>query len=269
MSKPAELSAEGFLRDWAKGSGPHAAAAKLVLMQIEDDKSEIERLTNAISEASPGDAEYWRELAGKAAKECLDVYRQRDEAIAAHNKLYDERKDVDAYAVSLEAVARKALSTLECGRAFAGLSVEEFADWCGHADLVEQELRAVLPENPRSFDRLREQLPPEAQERAAQRTKEMLMEPLTVELFKMLEHVEGVVHGAAYMEHHQPPYQAGPMTALLAAVHDVLAKASKILSSKPDNAQPIERNGLGQPIPPGYEVDRFGEVVPCEEQNHE
>jgi hypothetical protein len=46
--------------------------------------------------------------------------------------------------LALREAARKAEETLRLGRAFAGVSAAEFGNWCGHADLVEQELRAAL-----------------------------------------------------------------------------------------------------------------------------
>lgn len=53
-AKAIELSAETFLREWAKQKGPTGAAAQLVLMQFEDHTSqwaEAEKLARQIHQA--------------------------------------------------------------------------------------------------------------------------------------------------------------------------------------------------------------------------
>lgn len=50
--------------------------------------------------------------------------------------------------MDVESVLKRARETLKLGRAFAGDSYEEFQNWCGHADLVEQQITAALEQLP-------------------------------------------------------------------------------------------------------------------------
>ncbi len=78
-----------------------------------------------------------RSVDGIAHRECMHMVRVGD-------AMLDALAERDAAIAQLVAVLAKAEETLLLGRQFAGINEDEYGFWCGHADLVEQEARALI-----------------------------------------------------------------------------------------------------------------------------